>query len=358
MARPKKQTSINNNTNNLVFDSSNSKKDAELEKKTRNGVTKHNGGYAGDGKDLVPTGSDGELAKYDKYGNLVTENTGKGRGITLKNYYACANRNISAPMPKDIIKSLTRPYFSINDMPLEYIYNSIIEYFISLTEPVYDRVNKLDENDNPIKDSNGDYVKETKIVGCNYKNVPTLYGLAQALGVEKSTLYNYLNTKQFSNNQVYDTTGNNTYSKGYNSNKQTTLPNSRNKLVNLDNTNDNTTKLLLSIYGNSIFEERNMARTEKDYKIDLLKRARTEILKYHEQRLGTNENVSGSMFALLNSNDGWTNEHKVTLEVPSLLGALKTPEELDKLSDDGDNIVLVENYDGVYQVPRDLDLDE
>ena len=90
----------------------------------------------------------------------------------------------------------------------------------------------------------------------------------------------------------------------------------------------------------------------------MLKRARVEILKYHEQRLGTNENVSGSMFALLNSNDGWTNEHKVTVEVPNLLGSLKTTEELDKLSDDGGGIELFENDAGVFEVPKDIDLDD
>ena len=71
--------------------------------------------------------------------------------------------------------------------------------------------------------------------------------------------------------------------------------------------------------------------------------------------MGTNENVSGSMFALLNSNDGWSNEHKVTLEIPDLLGKVKTPEELDRLADDDDNIIVVENGEGVFEVPKDLD---
>lgn len=350
MAKKKSNITTYESNNNSISKDNN--EDTAVKK--RNGINNHHGGAAGDGQPLVKVDENGKLHKYDKYGNLVTENTGKGKGIMLKNYYACANKNISAPMPEDIVKNLTRPYFSINDMPLEYIYNSIMNYFISLTEPVYERVPKLDENDNPMDDSNGKPIFETKLVKCNYKNVPTLYGLAQALGVEKATLYDYLNTKQFTNNQVFDTSNTNTYSNGYSNHKQTTLPNSRNKLVDLNDSNIYNT-ILYKIYGDSIFEERNRMRTEKDYKIDLLKRARQEILKYHEQRLGTNENVSGSMFALLNSNDGWSNEHKVTLEIPDLLGKVKTPEELDRLADDDDNIIVVDNGEGVFEVPKDLD---
>lgn len=349
MAKKKIDNTINNSNNNSIDN---------VEKKTvkkRNGINNHHGGASNDGQPLVKVDENGKPHKYDKYGNLVTENTGKGKGITLKNYYACANKNISAPMPEEIIRNLTRPYHSINDMPIEYIYNSIINYFISLTEPVYERVFKLDENDNPMYDSDGKPILETKLVKCNYKNVPTMYGLAQALGVEMNTLYNYLSTKQFNDSSLYNTTIINNREHGYNSNRQTTLPNSRNKIVDLSDFNNNTTKLLYNIYGKSIFEECNRVRTEKDYKIDLLKRARTEILKYHEQRLGTNENVSGSMFALLNSKDGWTNEHKVTVEVPNLLGGLKTPEELDNLADDGDNIIIVDNGEGVFEVPDNLD---
>lgn len=356
MARPKK---TDNTINNNKKDSINNEKDIldnEIkEKKTRNGKNKHHGGYAGDGQDLVPLKGDGTPAKYDKYGNLVTPNTGKGKGIVLKEYYNCANKNIQAPMPQELIRNLTRPYHSINDMPIDYIYNSIVEYFISLTEPVYKQVQKLDENDNPIKKNDGTYERETKLVGCNYKNVPTMYGLAQALGVEVKTLYDYLNTKQFNDNTLYDTNNINNKQNGYSNHRQSTLPNSRNKIVDLDNINDKNTIILYNIYGDSIFEDRNRVRTEKDYKIDLLKRARTEVLKYHEQRLGTNENVSGSMFALLNSKDGWTNEHKVSIEIPSLLGGLKSQEELDKLGDDGDNVILVEEKDGVFVVPKDID---
>ncbi len=349
MARKKTDNTINNSNNNSIDN---------VEKKTekkRNGINNHHGGAANDGQPLVKVDENGKPHKYDKYGNLVTENTGKGKGITLKNYYACANKNISAPMPEELIRNLTRPYHSINDMPIEYIYNSIINYFISLTEPVYERVPKLDENDNPIYDNYGKPILETKLVKCNYKNVPTMYGLAQSLGVEVKTLYDYLNTKQFSDNSLYNTNIINNKNNGYSNHRQTTLPNSRNKIVDLSDFNNNTTKLLYNIYGESIFEECNRVRTEKDYKIDLLKRARTEILKYHEQRLGTNENVSGSMFALLNSKDGWTNEHKVTVEVPNLLGGIKTPEELDNLADDDDNIIVVDNGEGVFEVPDSLD---
>lgn len=73
-------------------------------------------------------------------------------------------------------------------------------------------------------------------------------------------------------------------------------------------------------------------------------------MKFHEQRLGLNENVTGSLFALLNSRDGWTNDHTVKVEFPDLLGKIKTTEELDAMSEVDEPIVL-EEKDGVF-VPQ------
>ena len=63
-------------------------------KKNEHKTDKHHG-QAGDGNDLIPIKADGTPAKYDKYGNLVTENTGKGKGIMLKQSYQTASKNIA-----------------------------------------------------------------------------------------------------------------------------------------------------------------------------------------------------------------------------------------------------------------------
>lgn len=301
-----------------------------------NNRKKHGGGYAGDGKALIQVDENGvPVSKYDKYGNLITANTGKGKGIMLKEQYSSASKGIVAPSPKEIAKGLTRPYWSINDMPLEYIYNSIIDYFNSILEPVYKQLPVLDDYGNPTYTVDGQEIKHTVLVDYAYKNVPTLYGLAQALGVELSTLNNYCRIEVFnSNNNSIDNTDNNSISKGYSGSHQNTYVNRDNHLIDISNITN--TDVLYKIYGDDIYyndrlREELKRKTQKDMKLFILKRARTEIMKYHEQRLGLNENVTGSLFALLNSRDGWTNDHTVKVEFPDLLGKQKTVEELDNM---------------------------
>lgn len=83
----------------------------------------------------------------------------------------------------------------------------------------------------------------------------------------------------------------------------------------------------------------------------------TEVMKFHEQRLGVNENVTGSMFALLNSRDGWTNDHTVKVEFPDLLGKPKTVEELDRMTELEEEPIVLSEKDGEFTV-KDIDLDE
>lgn len=301
---------------------------------------KHGGGYAGDGKPLVALDENGlPTAKYDKYGNLVTANTGKGKGIMLKEQFSSASKNIVAPSPTEVARGLTRPYWSINDMPLEYIYNSIMEYFNGILEPVYKRLPVLDDYGNPTYDIDGVPIEHTVLVNYAYKNVPTRYGLAQALGVELCTLDNYMRIDVFnsSSNSSIDGSGTNSREKGYSATHQNTYVNKDNHLIVLDD-NITTDSVLYKIYGEDIWyndklREELRRKTQKDIKLFILKRARTEIMKYHEQRLGLNENVTGSLFALLNSRDGWTNDHTVKVEFPDLLGKQKTVEELDTMVD-------------------------
>lgn len=326
------------------------------EKKKTEG-TKHHGGYAGDGKDLVPIREDGTPSKYDKYGNLVTENTGKGKGVVLKEYYQSASKNIAAPSPEQFSKALTRPYWSINDMPISYVYNSIMDYFNSLLEPVYQRVPVLDDDNEPILDADGKRILHTVLVNYSYKNIPTLYGLAQSIGVELTTLQGYL--KIDTNNNTVER-GRNSSQYGYNSGKQNVSPNRDNKLIDISKIDYDS--ILYKIYGDDILysdrlREEVSRKTEKEVKAFLLKRARVEIMKFHEQRLGVNENVTGSLFALLNSRDGWTNEHTVKVELPDLMGKTKTVEELDAMSDYEEPIVL-EEKDGEFVPAKDIEIDD
>lgn len=283
----------------------------------------------------VPIGDDGlPTVKYDKYGNPVSTNKGKGKGIMLKEQFATASKGVVAPSPEEISKGLTRPYWSINDMPLEYIYNSIMEYFNSILEPVYKRLPVLDDNGNPTYTVDGMPIEYTALVNYAYKNVPTRYGLAQALGVNLTTLDNYcrIDVYNSNNNAEVDYTDYNSRDNGYQGNHQNTYRNMDNHLIALDSvTNDSA---LYKIYGDDIYyndrlREELKRKTQKDVKLFLINRARQEIMKYHEQRLGLNENVTGSLFALLNSRDGWTNDHTVKVEFPDLLGKQKTVEELD-----------------------------
>lgn len=313
---------------------------------------KHHG-VKGDGFDLVPTKADGTPAKYDKYGNLVTEGTGKGKGVVLKEYYNIANKNIAAPSPDEFAKSLTRPYWSINDMPISYVYNSIVEYFNSLVEPMYQRVPMLDDDNNPVYDADGKEVLHTVCTNYSYKNVPTRYGLAQALGVELTTIDNYLRTDVSQYDSSIDHSGSNSIEKGYIATHQNTYVNRDNKLIDVSKIDYD--HVLCKIFGEDVLyddrmRERLSRKTEKDIKLFILKRARSEIMKFHEQRLGLNENVTGSLFALLNSRDGWTNDHTVKVEFPDLLGKIKTTEELDAMSEVDEPIVL-EEKDGVF-VPQ------
>ena len=321
---------------------------------------KHHGA-AGDGFDLVPTKKDGTPAKNDKYGNPVTEGTGKGKGVVLKNYYQISNKNISAPSPEEIVKHLTRPYWSINSMPIEYVFTSIIEYFNSLIEPIYKRIPVLDDEGNPIKDSDGKEIEQTALVNYAYKNVPTRYGLAQALGVSLTTLDGYLRVDNSNNDSSKDNSGNNSHSKGYTSHQQNTNPNRDNHLISMTDLTEDS--IYISIYGEDVLyddglRERLCRKTEKDVKVFLLKRAMSEIMQFHEQRLGLNENVTGSLFALLNSRDGWTNDHTVKVEFPDLLGKIRTTEELDAMKDLEEPVIVMGEKDGVFTPITDFDDDE
>ena len=181
-------------------------------KKNEHKTDKHHG-QAGDGNDLIPIKADGTPAKYDKYGNLVTENTGKGKGIMLKQSYQTASKNIAAPSPAEIAYGLTRPYWSINMMPIEYVYNSVIRYFNSIIEPKYERIPVVDEEGEPLLDDDGKTILHTVLTSYIYKNTPTKYGLAQALGVELSTLNNYLRAETVHADSNIDYTGMNSKNK-------------------------------------------------------------------------------------------------------------------------------------------------
>lgn len=287
---------------------------------------------AGDGFDLIPTREDGTPALRDKYGNLVTENTGKGKGIMLKNYYNIANKNISAPSPEDFVKVFSKPRLTINTMSIEYVYTSILDYYNSIIEPIYDRIPKLDDNDEPILDSNNKTVYITKLIDYKYKNVPSTYGLAASLGITRKSIFEYINIDTNSNSDI---------------------SNRDNKYIDFNLIkSDISNNILYKIYKEDIFKFENSKITEKTIKGDILKKAWNEIFRFHEQRLGVNENVSGSIFALLNSRDDWTNEHKVTVDIPQLLGNIKSPAELDKMADNEKVIDAV--LENTFELPEDF----
>ena len=328
-------------------------------KKNEHKTDKHHG-QAGDGNDLIPIKADGTPAKYDKYGNLVTENTGKGKGIMLKQSYQTASKNIAAPSPAEIAYGLTRPYWSINTMPIEYVYNSVIRYFNSIIEPKYERIPVVDEEGEPLLDDDGKTILHTVLTSYIYKNTPTKYGLAQALGVELSTLNNYLRAETVHADSNIDYTGMNSKNKGYRADNMNTYVNRDNKLVNITDIDENS--VLYQLYGEDILYDDRVRelisrKTEKDIKLFIIKRAMTEVMKFHEQRLGVNENVTGSMFALLNSRDGWTNDHTVKVEFPDLLGKPKTVEELDRMTELEEEPIVLSEKDGEFTV-KDIDLDE
>ena len=245
-------------------------------------------------------------------------------------------------------------------MPIEYVYNSVIRYFNSIIEPKYERIPVVDEEGEPLLDSDGKTILHTVLTSYIYKNTPTKYWLAQALGVELSTLNNYLRTETVHTDSNIDYTGMNSKNNGYRADNMNTYVNRDNKLVNITDIDENS--VLYQLYGEDILYDDRVRelisrKTEKDIKLFIIKRAMTEVMKFHEQRLGVNENVTGSMFALLNSRDGWTNDHTVKVEFPDLLGKPKTVEELDRMTELEEEPIVLSEKDGEFTV-KDIDLDE
>ena len=291
-----------------------------------------NAGCKGDGFELIPLKKDGTPAKYDKYGNLVTEFTGRGKGVHIKDYWAVsvASKSVEAKSPDEINEVFDRPYWSLNQMPIAWVRDRLKRYFSSITVPLY----KLPEDDDPIYNNNNiidnsindlDNLSHSSnnsialpdnatIIAFKYKRNPTISGLAQTLGISSVTFRNYC---------IGNASGQKPYMY-------------MNEYVNLYYKDDDLNFLTRNdcnyVSGLSP-KERNQLAADNSIKLNLCKRAYLEVESFHESRLGSNENVSGSIFALLNMHRGWKNDQKLEIEAgKGLLGELKSKSELQEMS--------------------------
>ncbi len=328
---------------------------------------------------------------YDENWNRVTKNTGKGKGIAAKMYYdgdIVASRNIAAPSPEQLYDYIIgkKPYNNINQMPLKYVQDRVSAYLGSIIKPEYLWVEKEFKNDDGTIYKK--HIRTDTILGYKYNNIPSKHGIALALGVSFTSLINYVNgmsdgkiyaslkkiknkalVEEFlsdgtrydnSDASIYDDEEDQYYNDIYNNNRGNVNQDGSihnpldedsedfDPLNYNNNTNSSNNSNYNDVYSykksNRDFDDEfynsdeffGVDKEEKDAlvfleKLKILKRAYEFVNQFHEQRLGVNENVSGSIFALLNSRRGWTNNQNITVEHKATpLGSEKSPEQIEQ----------------------------
>jgi len=263
---------------------------------------------------------------------IIVDETVERKVISSDNVNSVVGiKNVAAKSEKQLSKIFQkRPYWSINQMPYEWLYQKVFNYFNSITVDVTD------------KDTG-------EVISHKYSCTPTVADLAAFIGVDSMTLRNYVQGIQY---------------------KSDTKPYALNELNNVDYNLMPTTQYTLDESSNNSGSnadmhkaldknERKKAASENSSKFLLIKNAYQMIEGFHEARLGMNENVSGSIFALLNMNRGWKNEHKVVQELgEETLGKIKSIDDLNNrlkglelLSDTSTNNVIdtYQSDDGSYK---------
>ena len=131
-------------------------------------------------KSLAKVNNNIKLIK-PKAGAVITDN-----GAIQKT----VNNGVPAESPKQIFEFIVKPYTSIKNMPLNYVYNTVIKYFNSLVAEIRD--------------------KDGKVVDYRWIGIPEKRGLALALGCGWSSLdkivdsYNKDNDDDDSEVEVYN----------------------------------------------------------------------------------------------------------------------------------------------------------
>jgi len=261
---------------------------------------------------------------------IIVDETVERKVISSDNVNSVVGiKNVAAKSEKQLSKIFQkRPYWSINQMPYEWLYQKVFNYFNSITVDVTD------------KDTG-------EVISHKYSCTPTVADLAAFIGVDSMTLRNYVQGIQY---------------------KSDTKPYALNELNNVDYNLMPTTQYTLDESSNNSGSnadmhkaldknERKKAASENSSKFLLIKNAYQMIEGFHEARLGMNENVSGSIFALLNMNRGWKNEHKVVQELgEETLGKIKSIDDLNNrlkglelLEDKNTVIDTYQSDDGSYK---------
>ncbi len=290
-------------------------------------------------KTLAALDENPPIEEVIKRGEISTKEV--GNAVVVKNVAAPSEEQLSKIFKK-------RPYWSITQMPYAWLEQKIINYFNSIT------VDVVDDNGN--------------VIAHKYTAVPTVAGLAAYIGVDSITLRNYVQGKQFKSvtkpyalNALND---NNLDNLDAIASLYAQMPinydNSNSSYINYSSYNNNSkTSSQSNRYKNLTKEQRKRVAEENAHKFLLVKKAYQLIESFHEARLGTNENVSGSIFALLNMNRGWKNDHKVSIEHSGSSGnGHASLEEIKKglaglgivLGEESEPIELEPNADGEWGV--------
>jgi len=224
-------------------------------------------------------------------------------------------KNVAGKSKEQISKIFQkRPYWSINQMPYDWLYQKVVNYFNSITVDVTD------------KDTG-------EVIAYKYSCTPTIADLATSIGVDAITLRNYSvgiqfksDTKPYTLNDLnYDVNDLSAYA------NKDVLSNCNNLVQ--EEKNPNGVGAQSFRYRGLTKKQREELAAENASKFLLIRTAYQMIEGFHEARLGTDEKVNGSIFALINMNRGWKQEQKIVQEIgEESLGKIKSIDELnDKL---------------------------
>ena len=220
-----------------------------------------------------------------------------------------SSKNLCGQSPEQVreLFKAARAQTTIYTLSYKWIEKRLKNYLLSLYVPIKEKVMEVVTKDDGGKIER--WTGEYEIVGYKYAEVPTKAGIARALNVAVGTLTRYLEKNSYT---------------AYRNFTDPDKPNYR----DID-------KIRFPQVVKMTLKQQEKWAEEQHMKFNLIELVFGEYLAFHEKRLGLNENVSGSIFALLNANNGWSNKQEIEHSVSeSLLGKMKSREEIEEMANE------------------------
>lgn len=273
-------------------------------------------------KSLAKVNNNIKLVK-PKAGAVITDNGAIQKTI---------NNSVPAESPKQIFEFIVKPYTSIKNMPLNYVYNTVIKYFNSLVAEIRD--------------------KDGKVVDYRWIGIPEKRGLALALGCgwssidklvdsydkdnsddEEPEAYNPDNETQLDMKEAIGTIINQEYNNILpdNDNQLDITPNNINSNDHKCNQVKQVNQVNYNQFNRQINRQISGQISGQRLKTIILKRALSYI-EYFKVKCLYGASPVGAMFDL-KCNYGWQEKQSLTIEAgQSILGRQRSAEEMARMA--------------------------